>query len=141
MSTDLSPTLQAFCAQADLLRLAYLDRQGYPRVVPVWFVPLDGVYYIGIGRSSAKWKAMQRDTRVGWVIDGGQRSHYKGASMRGHVEEVQEATGRGRVYEALGRKYFGALEDPQFIAIFGHIDDPATVYLRLVPEDGLTWEY
>jgi nitroimidazol reductase NimA-like FMN-containing flavoprotein (pyridoxamine 5'-phosphate oxidase superfamily) len=141
MNTNLSSTLQAFCEQAELLRLAYLDRQGYPRVVPVWFVQLDGAYYIGTGASSAKWKAMQRDARVGWVIDGGQRSQYKGAAMRGHVEEVQEATVRSRVYEALGRKYFDAPDDPQFITIFGHVDDPATVYLRLVPEDGLTWEY
>ena len=141
MSTDLSPTLQAFCEQAEILRLAYLDRQGYPRVVPVWFVQLDGACYIGTGTSSPKWKAMQRDARVGWVIDGGQRSHYKGASMRGHVEEVQEATVRARVYEALGRKYFGVPNDPQFITIFGHVNDPETVYLRLVPEDGLTWEY
>jgi nitroimidazol reductase NimA-like FMN-containing flavoprotein (pyridoxamine 5'-phosphate oxidase superfamily) len=98
MNTNLSSTLQAFCEQAELLRLAYLDRQGYPRVVPVWFVQLDGAYYIGTGASSAKWKAMQRDARVGWVIDGGQRSQYKGAAMRGHVEEVQEATVRSRVY-------------------------------------------
>jgi nitroimidazol reductase NimA-like FMN-containing flavoprotein (pyridoxamine 5'-phosphate oxidase superfamily) len=141
MSIDLSSTLQAFCEQAELLRLAYLDRQGYPRVLPVWFVQLDGTYYIGTGTSNAKWKAMQRDARVGWVIDGGQRGHYKGASMRGHVEEVREATVRSRVYEALGRKYFGAPDDPQFITIFGQINDLETVYLRLVPEDGLTWEY
>jgi nitroimidazol reductase NimA-like FMN-containing flavoprotein (pyridoxamine 5'-phosphate oxidase superfamily) len=141
MSTDLSPTLQAFCAQAELLRLAYLDRQGYPRVVPVWFVQLDEDYYIGTGTGSPKWKAMQRDARVGWVIDGGPRSHYKGASMCGRVIEVREATLRHRVYEALGRKYFATPDDPQFIKIFGHVDDPETVYLQLVPEDGLTWEY
>ena len=141
MSTDLSPTLHAFCEQAELLRLAYLDREGYPHVVPVWFVQLDEAYYIGTSSGSAKWKAMQRDARVGWVIDGGERSHYKGASMCGHAVEVREATVRDRVHEALGRKYFGAPDDPQFIKIFGHVDDPETVYLRLVPEDGLTWEY
>jgi hypothetical protein len=45
------------------------------------------------------------------------------------------------VYEALGRKYFGTLEQAKFIEIFGRVDDPETVYLRLVPEDGLMWEY
>jgi len=106
----------------------------------LWFVRIDGDYYVGTGTSSAKWKAMQRDTRVGWAIDGGARNRYKGVSMRGHVEEVREATGRARVYEALGRKYFGALDDAKFIEIFGHVDDPETVYLRLIPEDGRTWE-
>ena len=138
---ELSPTLRAFCEQAELLRLTYLDRQGYPRVVPVWFVMLDGAYYIGIGTTSAKWKAMQRDARVGWVIDGGTRSHYKGASMRGRAEAVRDATERASVYEALGNKYFGKSDHREFIDIFGHVDDAETVYVRLVPEDGLTWEY
>jgi nitroimidazol reductase NimA-like FMN-containing flavoprotein (pyridoxamine 5'-phosphate oxidase superfamily) len=141
MMQELSPTLQAFSEEAELLRLAFLDRQGFPRVVPVWFVLIDGAYYIGIGTSSAKWKAMQRNPRVGWVVDGGTRSHYKGASMRGRAEEVREATWRARVYDALGKKYFGAADDPEFVKIFGHVDDRETVYVRLAPDVGLTWEY
>jgi nitroimidazol reductase NimA-like FMN-containing flavoprotein (pyridoxamine 5'-phosphate oxidase superfamily) len=141
MTPELSPTLQAFCEQAELLRLAYLDRQGHPRVVPVWFVMIDGAYYIGIGTSSAKWKAMQRDARVGWVVDGGTRGHYKGVSIRGRADEVREETWRTRVYEALGQKYFGASDHPEFITIFGRVDDPDTVYVRLIPEAHLTWEY
>jgi nitroimidazol reductase NimA-like FMN-containing flavoprotein (pyridoxamine 5'-phosphate oxidase superfamily) len=141
MQHALSPTLQAFCEHEELLRLAYLDRQGFPRVVPVWFVMIDGAYYVGTSATSAKWRAMQRDARSGWVIDGGPRSGYKGASLRGHVEEVRDATMRARVYEALGRKYCGTSEQAKFIEIFGRVDDPETVYLRLVPEDGLTWEY
>jgi hypothetical protein len=61
--------------------------------------------------------------------------------MRGRAEEVSEALVRARVYEALGRKYFGAPDAPRFIEIFGQVDDPETVYLRLVPADGLMWEY
>jgi nitroimidazol reductase NimA-like FMN-containing flavoprotein (pyridoxamine 5'-phosphate oxidase superfamily) len=141
MQPELSPTLQAFCEHEDLLRLAYLDRQGSPRVVPVWFVMIDGAYYVGTGATSAKWRAMQRDARIGWVIDGGPRSGYKGASLCGHAEEVRDATMRARVYDALGRKYCGTPDEAKFVEIFGHVDDPETVYLRLVPEGGLTWEY
>ena len=141
MQHELSPTLQAFCQHAELLRLAYLDRQGFPRVVPVWFVIIDRAYYVGTGTTSAKWRAMQRDARIGWVIDGGPRSGYKGASLRGRAAEVRDATVRARVYDALGKKYFDTPEDAKFIEIFGRVDDPATVYLQLIPEDGLTWEY
>ena len=141
MMQELSTTLQAFGEQTELLRLAFLDRQGYPRVVPVWFVLIDGAYYIGIGTTSAKWKAMQRNARVGWVIDGGTRGHYKGASMRGRAEEVREATWRAKVYDALGQKYFGAADHSEFVNIFGQVDDPETVYVRLVPDAALTWEY
>jgi len=141
MRHELSPTLLAFCQHAELLRLAYLDRQGFPRAVPVWFVIIDRAYYVGTGTTSAKWRAMQRDARIGWVIDGGSRSGYKGASLRGRAAEVRDATMRARVYDALGKKYFDTPEDAKFIEIFGRVDDPATVYLQLIPEDGLTWEY
>jgi nitroimidazol reductase NimA-like FMN-containing flavoprotein (pyridoxamine 5'-phosphate oxidase superfamily) len=141
MMLNLSATLQAFCEEAELLRLAYLDRQGYPRVVPVWFVILDGLYYIGIGSNSPKRQAIQRDPRVGWVIDGGTRGHYKGASMRGRAGEVADTAARARVYDALGKKYFGQADDPQFIEIFGLVHDAETTYLRLTSEQGLTWEH
>jgi nitroimidazol reductase NimA-like FMN-containing flavoprotein (pyridoxamine 5'-phosphate oxidase superfamily) len=137
----LSPTLQAFCEHEELLRLAYLDRRGFPRVVPVWFVMIEGQCYVGTGATNAKWQAMQRNARIGWVIDGGQRRHYKGAAMCGYAAEVRDTTVRARVYEALGKKYFGTSEHPEFVDIFGRVDDAETVYLQLVPEDGLTWEY
>jgi nitroimidazol reductase NimA-like FMN-containing flavoprotein (pyridoxamine 5'-phosphate oxidase superfamily) len=141
MMQELSPTLQALREEAELLRLAFLDRQGYSRVVPVWFVLIDGAYHIGIGTTSAKWKAMQRDARVGWVIDGGTRGHYQGISMRGHAEEVRDTTWRASVYDALGKKYFGAADDAEFVNIFGQVDDPETVYVRLTPDAALTWEH
>ncbi|MGE3536447.1 MAG: pyridoxamine 5'-phosphate oxidase family protein [Candidatus Tectimicrobiota bacterium] len=141
MLPDFSATLQAFCAQADMLRLAYLDRQGYPRVVPVWFVLLEGAYYFGTGAHSPKWRAMQRQARVGWVVDGGPRDAYKGASLCGSVSEVRDTVLRARVYEALGNKYFHTPEHPRFTEIFGRLDDPATVYLQLTPTTGRVWEY
>jgi hypothetical protein len=49
MMQELSPTLQTMVEPSDLLQFAFLDRQGYPRVVPVWFVLIDGAYYISIG--------------------------------------------------------------------------------------------
>jgi hypothetical protein len=78
---------------------------------------------------------------VGWVIDGGSRAHYKGVSMRGIAEEVRGENWRARVYEALGTKYFGAADDAEFINIFGQVDDPESVYVRLIPDATLTWEH
>jgi nitroimidazol reductase NimA-like FMN-containing flavoprotein (pyridoxamine 5'-phosphate oxidase superfamily) len=141
MTPELSPALRTLVEEAEMLRLAFVDRQGYPRVVPVWFVRIDGAYCIGIGTTSAKWKAMQRNPHVGWVIDGGPRGHYQGVSMRGTAEEVHETSARTRVYEALGRKYFGAANDAEFVNIFGQVDDPESVYVRLIPDNALTWEH
>lgn len=138
---EMSPTLKEFVEKEELLRLAYLDSKGYPRVVPVWFVTIDDEYYVGTGAGSAKWKAMKRDPKAGWVIDGGPMSGYKGASMRGIVEEITDSKLRARIYEALGKKYFGSTDHPKFVEIYGAVDDAETVYFRLKTEDGMTWEY
>jgi len=138
---EISPTLKEFCRRQELMRVAYTDGRGYPRAVPVWFVVVEDEYYFGTDRESAKWKAIERDSRVGWVIDGGAKDKYKGASMYGAAEEVKDDAVRERVREAMGLKYFGSADHPEFVKIFGEANDPGTVYLRLKAEDGLFWEY
>lgn len=138
---EMSSTLKEFCEKQELLRVAYIDGRGYPRAVPVWFVVLEDVYYFGTGRTSAKWKAIERDSRVGWVIDGGTNPNYKGASLYGLAEEITDRSLQVKVHEALGVKYFGSADHPEYIKIYGQAGDPETVYLRLKPEDGLFWEY
>ena len=137
---ELSESIRAFIEKEELLRLAYTSG-GYPHVVPVWYVILDGDYAVGTDRASAKWKAIEKEPRVGWVIDGGEKGSYKGASFYGRAEEITDAGERANIYRALGEKYFGAADHPKFVEIYGQPDDEATVYMRLKAEDSLTWEY
>jgi hypothetical protein len=66
---------------------------------------------------------------------------YKGASFWGRAEEVTHSDLRANIYRALGEKYFGSTDHPKFIEIFGQVDSPGVVYLRLRAEDNLAWEY
>jgi nitroimidazol reductase NimA-like FMN-containing flavoprotein (pyridoxamine 5'-phosphate oxidase superfamily) len=138
---ELSATLRKFIEKAELLRLAYLDSKGYPRVAPLWFVVIDGECYTGTGAKSPKMKALETDSRAGWVIDGGEQHKYKGLSQRGRAEKVAGQELRSEIYRQLGMKYFGSSDHPQFIQIYGKADDAETVYLRLKAEDGTSWEY
>ena len=135
-----SAALKEFCEKQELMRLSYKDGSGYPRVVPVWFVILDGDYYFGTYNTSEKWKSIERDPRVGWVVDGGEKPSYKGVSIYGRAEEV---TGdeRVRVYNELGKKYFGTTDDPTYKQIYGEADDEKTGYMRLKAEGSNFWEY
>jgi len=138
---ELSPSLKEFCEKQELLRLAYTDARGYPHVLPLWFVVMHEDYYVGTGATSAKWKAVKRNPRVGWVIDGGAKGSYKGASMHGRAEEVTDQKERALIHRWLGLKYFGSVEDPKFVEIYGESDDRETVYLRLKSEGIISWEY
>src|SRR2546423_14045215 len=131
---ELSAGLKELCETSELMRLAYSDGRGYPRVVPVWYVLIDGAYCIGTYPTSAKFKAIQREPRVGWVIDGGDKPKYKGVSFYGSAAQVTDAQERASIYRALGDKYFGSIEDAAFLQIYGKVDDEQTAYLRLTPE-------
>ena len=137
---ELSPEMKEFCEQQELMRLAYTDGNGYARAVPVWYVIIDGDYYMGTYRKAEKWKSIKQNPRVGWVIDAGQNPKYKGVSMYGNAEEV---TGEqvALIYNELGKKYFGTTEDPAFKQIYGEVDDAQNGYLRLRPEGVFSWEY
>jgi nitroimidazol reductase NimA-like FMN-containing flavoprotein (pyridoxamine 5'-phosphate oxidase superfamily) len=135
----MTSTLRQFLEKQELLRIAYEDR-GQPRVVPVWFVTIGSSYYIGTGATSPKWKAMQREPRVGWAIDGGKQHKYKGASMYGDAEEVTDQKLRARIYRAFGKKYFGSADDPRHVKIWGEVDEPGSVFIHLKMKDGFWWE-
>ena len=136
----LSSTLKDFIGKQELLRIAWTDGGG-ARVVPVWFVIVRRQYYIGTGSESAKWRAMKKRPRVGWVIDGGKKGKYQGLSMRGKAEEVTDKKLRARLYEAFGTKYFGSADHPKHKEIWGEVDEPGSVFIRLKAEDGFWWEY
>ncbi len=137
----LSDSLKEFCESQELVRFAYIDGDGYPRAVPLWFVMINNSCHVGTGTTSAKRKAVDKNPHVGWVIDGGERNHYKGVSEHGHVEEVTDPEWRQKVYDGLSLKYFGEKNHPKFVEIYGQVDDADTVYWRLVAEDGFSWEY
>jgi nitroimidazol reductase NimA-like FMN-containing flavoprotein (pyridoxamine 5'-phosphate oxidase superfamily) len=137
----LSSTLKAFCQEQELLRLAYIDTRDRPRVVPVWFVVVGRDYFVGTGSASTKWRAIKRNSRVAWVIDGGKQGKYKGVSLFGNAKEVTDRKRRARLYRAFGKKYFGSADHPKHKEIWGEVDDPSAVYMLLKPDDGFWWEY
>lgn len=137
----LPPTLKKFCEKQELLRLAFADQHGQPRVVPVWFVIIGRDHYVGTGSDSAKWKAIQKEPRVAWVIDGGEKRKYKGVSMFGKAEQITDKTVRAEIYREFGNKYFGSADHPKHLEIWGEVGDPGSVYLQLKQEDGFWWEY
>jgi nitroimidazol reductase NimA-like FMN-containing flavoprotein (pyridoxamine 5'-phosphate oxidase superfamily) len=136
----LSSTLKDFIEKLELLRIAWTDG-GEARVVPVWFLIVDREFYIGTGSRSAKWKAMKKQPRVAWVIDGGAKGKYKGLSMHGEAEEVIDRKLRAKLYAAFGKKYFGSADHPKHKEIWGEVEDPGSVFIHLKAADGFWWEY
>ena len=134
-----SGTLVPLCEEQKLLRLACVDDQGYPRVMPLWFVRVGDDFAFGTGASSAKSQFIQANPKVGWVIDGGTRaSNYNGVSFWGTAEKITDQRLHRRAFRALGMKYFGSTEHRTFLQLY---DAPETILIRLRPERFFLWDY
>src|SRR4249920_3565480 len=64
-----TPVAQHLLQSAILARLAYLWRDGTPRVVPMWFHWTGTDFLMGAPPNAPKMKALGRDTSVSLVID------------------------------------------------------------------------
>jgi nitroimidazol reductase NimA-like FMN-containing flavoprotein (pyridoxamine 5'-phosphate oxidase superfamily) len=134
-------SIKEFCDKQELVRIGYEDNEGGLHVVPVWFAEVDGSYCFGTEADSLKSRSLLHRPDAGWVIDGGENRKYKGASFSGRAEHVEDKATRAKTYRALGKKYFGSVDHPKFIEIYGAQDDPASTYFRLKPKSVSSWEY
>ena len=97
-----------FLAEANhLARVATVDRDGMPRVVPLWFI-MEGDNLCFTPRSqSVLWLNMLRDSRVGISIDEDEQP-YRKVTVQGRVQVLYEP-GRDRqwqhLYRAMARRY------------------------------------
>ena len=77
MATDDTPTPTRTLTpqeRADLLNLAIpahlatLDPAGFPRIIPIWFLWEDGIFYLSSGPQSRHVQDLARDPRAGLCI-------------------------------------------------------------------------
>ena len=108
LSTD---EVFAFLAEPNhLARIATVDADGMPRVVPLWFI-MDGDRLCFTPREPAViWQNMLRDPRVGISVDEDE-APYRKVTVQGHVEVLYEP-GRDRLwqhlYRAIASRYISA---------------------------------
>lgn len=134
-SLQMSETeLDAFLAEERVLRLATLDADGWPAVVPVWFVWHDGAFWVWNLTRARRTARLAEGTRAAFVVDGG--SEYvelRGASGRLTYRFVAEEEVPHEVRVGFSRKYL-------------HTDHPVEPadhhqWLRMEPATLASWDF
>lgn len=91
----LSPDeLAAFLAEGVVARLACLDHDGWPYVVPVWFHYADGGFYLVPRERSAWAEYLRTDRRVAITID--ETGRQRKVTIKGEAELLEEPNIGGR---------------------------------------------
>jgi predicted pyridoxine 5'-phosphate oxidase superfamily flavin-nucleotide-binding protein len=107
---------QTLLHSKNLARLAYVWRDGTPRVVPMWFHWTGNEIVIGTPPTAAKLKVLRNNSPVALTIDSNDWPH-KILQIRGKTQ-IQIVKGIVPEYAAAAERYFGAEQGKSWLAQF-----------------------
>jgi hypothetical protein len=126
--------LDEFLDAERVLHLATIDEDGWPAVVPVWFVWHDGAFWVWNLTRAKRTRRLREGTRCAFTVDtGDEYVELQGASGRLEYRLVAEDEVPDAVRVGFSRKYFG-VDDPI---------EPADhhLWIRFVPATMNTWDF
>jgi PPOX class probable F420-dependent enzyme len=100
-----TPVAQALLQSTIPARLAYMGRDGTPRVLPIWFHWTGEVFVLGTRLDSAKVKALSTHPTVALTIDT-DAFPYQALQVRGTIE-METINGIVPEYELCAKRYLG----------------------------------
>ncbi|MCC5947728.1 MAG: pyridoxamine 5'-phosphate oxidase family protein [Nitriliruptoraceae bacterium] len=126
--------VDAFLSEERVLRLATLDDDGWPAVVPVWFVWHENAFWVWNLTRAKRTERLQAGTRCAFVVDGGEQYvELRGVSGRLTYAFVDDDAVPLEVRTGFSRKYFGN----------DHPVEPADhhQWIRFEPSTPASWDF
>lgn len=133
---------ELFNERGHLARIATVDADGMPRVVPLWFIVDERRLYFTPRQPALIWKNLQRDPRLGISIDEAEHPWRK-VTIQGEAEVVHEPGQDDEwreMYRAIARRYVPEVAANEYVD--GTDDQPralCAVDLDAVSTTMTTW--
>lgn len=126
--------LHNFLTESRTLRIATVDDDGVPHVVPLWYVWHEDAIWLNSLASSARHGHFRDARPLGLVIDDGDRyEELRGVRMTGRPEIVADDDPvRIEAYRLFARKYFNVDELP---------NQRSYQTVRIVPDEIASWDF
>lgn len=101
--------LQTFLQEQKTATLASVGQSGFPHLVAMWYIPEDAALVMWTFAKSQKARNLERDPRVGVLIEAGERyEELRGVQIRGRAELVRDYDTVFKIGVALHERYTGA---------------------------------
>lgn len=124
----------AYLAEQRVLRLATIDEDGWPAVVPVWFVWFEGAFWVWNLTRAKRTDRLEAGTRASFVVDSGEEYvELRGVSGRLTYTFVADEDVPLEVRRGFSVKYLGT----------DHPLEPADHHrwLRMAPDSPASWDF
>ena len=140
---QLSPDeVTQFLDEQRVVVVATNGRDGWPHLMPLWFVVRDGELWGWTYAKSQKVRNLERDDRVTLQLEAGDAYHeLRGAMIKAHCELHRDLETVAGVGEALAGKYSGLDSvGPEAREVFRKQAEKR-VALQFHPVDTATWDH
>lgn len=136
LDTSLSEQeLEEYLGGQRTVRLATLDHEGAPHVIPLWFVWLDGSVFMNTTVGNATVRNLQRDARATATVDDGEEyAELRGVVLQGRAFRADDDPRLDEVERRWSNKYVGGNPVP-----FRRWRN--RLFLRLDPERLTSWDF
>lgn len=124
----------AYLAEERVLRLATIDEDGWPAVVPVWFVWFEGAFWVWNLTRAKRTARLEAGTLASFVVDSGEEYvELRGVSGRLSYAFVADEDVPLEVRRGFSIKYLGT----------DHPLEPADHHrwLRMEPDSPASWDF
>lgn len=131
------PEIEQFLCEVNFpLRLACTSRDGYPRVVSVWYAYRNGSLLCVSHRKSALIRLLEQDPRVGFEVSPNDPPYH---GVRGQGKASLTPLGDHDVLETLLDRYLGQQESRVGNWLLARKDEEILITVR--PERLFSWDY
>jgi PPOX class probable F420-dependent enzyme len=130
----------AFLGLRLTMSLATNGADGWPHVVAMWYGFLDGAPGFLTYRSAQKYRNIQRDPRVGCLVEDGDRyDNLRGVMLRGRAEVVEDEDERLSLATNIVARYQGPLDPAGVDGVRASIAKRLAV--RIQVQDVASWDH
>ncbi len=132
--------VRASLEEGRTLQVATIGRDGFPHLVAMWYVLIDGEVAFWTYARSQKVVNLQRDSRLACLIERGERyDELRGVQIKGHGVINEDHTVVQRVGEEIWKRYTGPLDESarQAVAIQG----AKRVVIFVKPSEVVSWDH
>lgn len=127
-----------FLKSQKILRLATIDKDKTPHIVPVWYLYQRKKFYIGTNTKTKKVKNAKKNNRVSFCIDTGINApDIYGVMGQGDAKLILEEKKVKTIAKKILLRYFNNLENESAQEL---LDDTDCI-IEITPEKTSTWNY
>jgi len=104
--------VRAFLEEQRTLQVATIDHDGWPHVVAMWYVVVDGQLVFWTYAKSQKALNLRRDARLTCLVEAGEGyNELRGVQIKGWAKIIDDRESVQRLGEVIWQHYNGPLDD------------------------------